>query len=213
LVLGAREERFAALAFDTHLAVRTTATAGITVFAFRTDAAIVFAIEVARAEPAIERVVQPASCLDLATFGSDAAAAVWLASTHEHLAVGAAAVAGFAGRAFNDALAAVREHAAFDRHPDRSELRNHIRAGRRLASELGLLRVIATPVTVPAEVAARTVRLGDAREDAVGGLKAAATEQGEAQGGGPDTSHRGPLWGGRGNPQRLAKGSRGFRSD
>jgi hypothetical protein len=126
LVLGAREERCAALAFDTDLAVRTTATARITVLAFRTDAAIVFTIEVARAGPAVEHIVYPASHLDLATLGSDAAAAVWLASTHEHLAVGAASVAGFAGRAFHDALAAVRQHAAFNRHPDGSELRDDV---------------------------------------------------------------------------------------
>ena len=121
LVLGAREERHAALALDTHLAVSASTTRAIAVFALRADAPVVSALEVSGTAPTVDRSVDTAAGFDGAALRADTATAVRFTAAHEHSTVGTANIALPTGRALDDALTPIGKRAALDVDPDGRE--------------------------------------------------------------------------------------------
>ena len=183
-VLGARISRLAASSGHANLlAEALIATAGVTVGARRAYALVLTAHEsIADAVAAEDRFrLAAATGRDITALGAAvvASAGVLLATANEVLVVGAADASFGAAPALDGAFTAVWQGAAFDRNPEGSEISHHLLTGPGRA--LGLFRIVATAVAVPAEVPRRAVGGLAATKETVWNGKVAATEGEESE--------------------------------
>jgi hypothetical protein len=171
------------LAVHANLFRAATITAGvITVDSRRTDALVVDADHFAQATAAEERgFLATALGWNRTTLGAApvAGACVFLATTNEILSVRAADRSLRAAATLDRPVTAVRQGAALDRNAERGEFADYLIAG--LGRALGLLRIVATAVAAPAEVASGAVGRLTTAEEAVWNGKGASAKDDEAE--------------------------------